>query len=199
MNMGIFMSARRNWVVTLGVGILISACGSEDAVSEAPVLDLDDLSEHTEGATYDGWTQSIAGIHRNCFRYADFSHTLARSFGSATRGGGACATERTTATCSSDASCVATAQSLYGGAAYGYCYSGKCYTRPGSQADYCAMSPNRADGSTLAKLAFNISAELSIVGCMTKAAGPSTACGGTDSNAYMRTVFDAPRDLSPCW
>jgi hypothetical protein len=27
-----------------------------------------------------------------------------------------------------------------------------------------------------------------MVGCMTKTAGPNTACGGTDTSLYMRTV-----------
>jgi hypothetical protein len=36
------------------------------------------------------------------------------------------------------------------------------------------------------------------LGCMTKAAGPNTACGGTDTSLYMRSVTTTYYDYSWC-
>jgi hypothetical protein len=171
------------------------ACAPEaDTSGDAPAIESDALDVTTEGYTYNGWTQS-ASIG------SGISSTFTRSSGDATRGGGACyvlAVSHITGSCSSDAQCTGWAQGLYGSNAYGYCNSyGACLARPGSQADYCVLNPNRTAGTVSKSLPANPptgpdACYQYALGCMTKTAGPNTACGGTNQNLYMRFWWTNP-------
>jgi hypothetical protein len=185
------------------------ACATEPAtdVTDAPEAAIDSLDTADEGDSYNGWTQSVPNFFAcydwYLFPQSDqfwFQHTFTRSSGDSTRGGGGCVVNQTGTSCSSDSTCLGLAQSTYGASAYGYCYSGLCYSRPGSQSDFCTLNPNRAPG-TIDKLTWNRNSTLSnsyVLGCMTKTAGPNTACGGTDTSQYMRAVM-APVYWDVCW
>jgi hypothetical protein len=176
-------------VVAVVVGCAKSPAETDDG---APDVALDVLDVQDEGVTYNGWTQSITGTCLTSINAESADHTLTRSSGDSTRGGGACGVvlRLPLTTCSADSQCQAGAVALYGSSAYGYCYKGfgaqhYCYDRPGSQAANCALNPNRSPG-TLSS--YNSCIHTNVLGCMTKTVGPNTACGGTDTSLYMRTV-----------
>jgi hypothetical protein len=175
---------------TIGLGV--SACATETASDgeEAPAADLDAVDPADQGESYNGWTQYAFGNYcTDLFNYARFGHYLVRSSGDTTRGGGGCYVKWTGVGCGSDDPCIANAQAQYGSGAWGYCYSGTCYSRPGVQSIYCALGPNRSDGSMLMGGGQeSMNANSAVVGCMTKTAGPNTACGGTNASLYMRTL-----------
>jgi hypothetical protein len=174
------------------VATLFSACAAQPVEdSEAPDTTFSTVDEQDEGTSFNGWTQSVSGSVEAGFGLTYFEHTFSRSSGDATRGGGGCLTIWTNNGCSSDANCQAPAQSSYGPSAYGYCYSGRCYSRPGSQADFCSLSPNRGPG-VVSKVSFSTYGNAYVVGCMTKTSGPNTACGGTNTGLYMRMMHYLP-------
>jgi hypothetical protein len=164
-----------------------TACAGKETGTDgdAPDLALDALEQADMGDTYNGWTQTLTYACDMCRAEDDvMQHTFTRSYGDSTRGGGACAVAWTPNSCSDDSSCVTLAQGYYGSSAYGYCVSNRCYIRTGSQAAYCTMGPNRGAGT----LQMNFgSMAYDAIGCMTKTAGPNTACGGTNPSLYMRT------------
>lgn len=179
-------------VLALGV----TACSAEPAADdEAPSAALTAVEERDQGSTYGGWTHTLNGFWDEASGDLDLTHTFTRASGDASRGGGACFVVHELTSCTDDASCTSAAKSAYGSLAYGYCYSGSCYARPGSAPTFCTTNPDRsaANGNmTLTKGATTpIVGSWSVLGCMTKAAGPSTACGGTDTSAYMRRVQPA--------
>jgi hypothetical protein len=177
----------------LAAALCATACTAEraDENADAPSIASETLDERDEGTTYNGWSQYAFGqweLYSSVFYVASW---LNRSSGDATRGGGTCFVRRTGTGCSSDATCTSLAQSTYGASAYGYCYSGVCYNRPGSQASYCALNPNRAPGFIQVdppRSAVATDGNDYALGCMTKTAGPNTACGGTNGSLYMRMV-----------
>jgi hypothetical protein len=168
----------------------VSACAAEPLHDrEAPETTLESLDEADQGTSYNGWSQSVYASYNWCMSVGSFDHTLSRSSGDSTRGGGGCAVEwQSGSSCSADSTCVASAQSMYGASAYGYCYSGQCYLRPGSQATYCSLNANRSPGTVTGLV---LGSAQHVVGCMTKTAGPNTACGGTNTSLYMRSVWQA--------
>jgi hypothetical protein len=177
----------------------IVGCAAEQEQDDAPVATLDTAGEADEGTAWDGWTQSAAGNVSFGLGLTDFSHTLTRSSGDAIRGGGGCLVLKTASSCSADATCTTSAIATYGAGAWGYCYSGLCYNRPGTQSALCALNPSRAPG-TVSKVIFGgYPTTARVLGCMTKGAGPNnTSCGSTNTSLYMRSVhelsfsFDAP-------
>jgi hypothetical protein len=82
----------------------------------------------------------------------------------------------------SDGACV------WGSQAHGYCYSGACWYRAGSQASDCALSPNRTAGTLTKSVSTAMGYGYGVLGCMTKTSGPNTACGGTNTSLYVRTI-----------
>jgi hypothetical protein len=171
------------------LAVATSACARETAMTgEAPELEASSLDEKDEGASFNGWTQSPSYHFDDCDGGDLYlQSTFARSYGDATRGGGVCYVEHEVGTsCSSDASCTGLAQAQWGGGAFGYCYSGTCFTRPGAANQYCLQNPNRSAGTVGLWVSGNKFQYA--LGCMTKTAGPNTACGGTNSSLYMRTV-----------
>jgi hypothetical protein len=170
------------------VGALLSPACVSEPTTEAPKAALDSIDERDEGTTYNGWWQAPT-LQYDCEIGVFLTHQLTRSSGDDTRGGGACFVSRTGASCSSDTTCTSQAQATWGGAAYGYCYAGECYQRPGAQSSYCALNPNRSPGTLFAypPTVFFDGNDFAL-GCMTKTAGPNTACGGTEGSSYMRTV-----------
>jgi hypothetical protein len=173
-----------------GWAALSMACAAEPEVTESvPESTLDRLEEQDIGGGYNGWTQGVFAFSEGSSIYVE--HTLSRSSGDTTRGGGACfVVAAPSVSCSDDSTCVSYATSAYGSSAYGYCYLGQCYSRPGSQADFCVMNPNRTAG-TLSRTSYGSFNPMDsyVVGCMTKTAGPNTACGGTNPGLYMRTLL----------
>jgi hypothetical protein len=172
---------------------VLSACTGEPVSEEqTPDTSLDVLDEQDQGTSYNGWTQAVSGVYLNTYGgIITVHHTLSRSYGDATRGGGGCFVVRRPGTsCSADSQCQADAQAAYGASAYGYCFSGQCYARPGSQASYCALNPNRSPGTVSSGFISGspYTANEYGLGCMTKTAGPNTACGGTNASLYMREV-----------
>jgi hypothetical protein len=194
------MRALRNTVllVTLASSTLaVSACTTDPpAGGETPATTFDGLDERDQGVVYNGWYQWMSGAFDAELITATFTHNFTRSSGDTARGGGGCLVRKTGRSCSDDSTCTTQAQTLYGASAWGYCYSGACYDRPGSQATHCALNPNRsaANGNmTLTKAAYPVAHTFNqddyyTLGCMTKTAGPNTACGGTDTSLYMRVV-----------
>jgi hypothetical protein len=180
-----------------GVGVVagivgcavLSACSPETSAEEiAPSALLDELSDLDQGTSYNGWTQSVTATYYAMCGTTWGRHRLTRSSGDATRGGGTCLTVRkASTTCSSDSTCVTAARAEYGPSAYGYCYSGICYSRPGG-ADNCVTSANRSSGTLDVIIDGANGVNRYFVGCMTKTAGPNPACGSTDSSSYMRTM-----------
>jgi hypothetical protein len=176
--------------------VAIVGCTAEREVvageSDAPDLALDTASEADEGYSYNGWTQSIVASQETSYGWVNAEQTFIRDYGDNARGGGVCLVQHVSgSSCSSDPVCDSWAKGTYGGTAYGYCYSGSCFARPGSGATYCSMSPNRSLATNnLVAQAFTTSygGNWHALGCMTKAAGPSAACGGTDTSQYMRHV-----------
>jgi hypothetical protein len=180
------------------VGIMtasIVGCSADreavDADNDAPDLALDTAAEADEGVSYNGWHQGIVASYEVSYGWVSAQHTFYRDYGDNARGGGVCLVQKVIgSSCSSDPVCDSWAKGTHGGTAYGYCFAGECYARPGSGADYCGMSPNRSVTSNMSMSAFNISNVMNwyALGCMTKNAGPNSACGGTDTSQYMRTV-----------
>jgi hypothetical protein len=175
---------------TIGVlaALAVTACAAETApTNEAPEASLDTLDSEDEGTSYNGWSQHVWGtLYVNTY-YATINSGFTRSYGDATRGGGACLVRQTHISCSDDSNCLFHAQSSYGSSAWGYCYSGACYLRPGDQS-LCTLSPNRAAGGLFLGAGIDVTGSEHILGCMTKNGGPNTACGGTNTSLYMRTV-----------
>jgi hypothetical protein len=187
-----------------GLG-LVTACAAEPAevaAADAPEIETDSVSSQDEGTSYNGWAQDPYGILQFCYGNLVLGSYLGRSYGDETRGGGACFVRRTTTGCSADSTCLGVAQAQWGASAYGYCYQGTCYSRPGGQATYCALNPNRGPGYLYTYVAAG--AEIGFdgtdfaLGCMTKTAGPNTACGGTNGSLYMRTVDAMEYDATGC-
>jgi hypothetical protein len=166
------------------------ACGNASPeASDAPEAAVDGLDESDVGTDYNGWSQSANVAINVCGMGPSFMwHNLSRSFGDATRGGGVCLVANYGSACSTDAECHASATAAWGPSVWGYCYAGNCYARPGSQADYCTLNPNRAPGQLMKYI--SPSSSNYALGCMTKTGGPNTACGGTNTSLYMRTLTD---------
>jgi hypothetical protein len=183
-----------------GVVLSIVGCAAEPPVSDAPEVETLGASEQTEGYSYNGWHQFPTAWFDYGYTTVNVASHFSRDFGDATRGGGVCLVySRTSSSCSVDSDCVPAAVSQFGAGAYGYCYSGRCYDRPGSQASYCNVNPNRSPGAISGWLtppvAYPNHGDPAALGCMTKSAGPNTGCGGTNTELYMRYVMDA----SPPW
>jgi hypothetical protein len=184
----------QSWCSVMVVAAVVGAagCSVEASTEEASSADLDGLDPSDEGTNYNGWTQFLTyDFDRSFQQINSITHTLSRSSGDATRGGGGCLVVQQGMACSSDSTCTTTAQSLYGAGAYGYCYQGaSCLLRPGSQASYCALNPNRSPGALTQTFSSLYKSGMSwfVLGCMTKTAGPNTACGGTNASLYMRSV-----------
>jgi hypothetical protein len=167
------------------------ACARPAPDADTPEIANDTLVTADEGTAYNGWNQSAGFSYEPCYDDTWYFQSMGGT-GDASRGGGVCALSYNGTSCSNDSTCVSIAQSQYGASAYGYCYAGACYSRPGSQASWCTMSPNRASGSWLGnevtQAQVNTYNLTHAVGCMTKTAGPNTACGGTNASLYMRTM-----------
>jgi hypothetical protein len=179
-------------VILAASSLAVSACAAEPVSAEAPETTLDSLDVADEGSTYNGWYQYAGGVYSTLTGTVTFHHGLTRFSGDTSRGGGACLVVETANTCSVDSDCLAGAQLFYGSSAYGYCYTGVCYSRPGSQATHCALNPNRsaaAGNMLLTKPEYYADDRpYHAVACMTKTAGPNTACGGTNTSNYMRVM-----------
>jgi hypothetical protein len=190
--------------VAVATALMLGCSASpEPTDDDAPGVETDSVSEQDEGASYNGWTQAPGGhITTYIYPWGDsyseidaIGGTFSRSSGDSTRGGGSCfVTRRASSSCSVDSTCTAAAQSQFGASAYGYCYQGMCWDRPGG-AELCSQNPNRSPG------AFNGAVYIaqhdwipsghdtsSVLGCMTKTAGPNTGCGGSNASLYMRTT-----------
>jgi hypothetical protein len=183
------MTSISKWLMpVLALPVLVACSASKSAPSDAPDVANDDALDTSDyGTSYNGWTQylfsqyDVCGVNQNYIQ-----HTMGRSYGDATRGGGACVLDWPVGgACGSEQDCINYAQATYGSTAWGYCFYGSCYPRPGSQAALCTMNPNRGPSSLLRYDAIGAA----LVGCMTKTAGPNTACGGTDPSLYMREVI----------
>jgi hypothetical protein len=185
-------------VLVLAGGAVGCAPVTEQATS-APEVAAESVAPRDVGTSYDGWTQSLAYTISTSSGSGTYHHALSRASGDSTRGGGACAVVRQPgSSCSADDTCTTAAQNVHGPSAYGYCYSGECYFRPGAQASFCALNPNRSPG-TLTGAPTWYSDDDYVVGCMTKTAGPNTACGGSNASLYMRTMLAASySDLPWC-
>jgi hypothetical protein len=186
-------------VTSVVTALTASACANEvheDDTSTAPTASLDTLEDQDQGTSYNGWAQISQLMLDYCWpSEMTLWHELKRTSGDASRGGGGCYVRRTTTSCSSDSTCTSMAQAQYGASAYGYCYSGTCYNRPGSQANLCSMAPQRVPNVGTSHVLWRsvavappVDGNDFMVGCMTKTAGPNTACGGTNSSLYMRSM-----------
>jgi hypothetical protein len=188
------MTSNLNKCACVGIlagATMLMACGVDGLPeADAPAANADALDENDEGTSFNGWTQAISGICDLGIGVTTWSQTLTRASGDATRGGGSCfILKKPGTTCTLDSNCQAAAVAQYGASAYGYCYSGVCYSRPGSQASFCSVSPSRPPGTNGGVfLAFGATGTENVLGCMTKTAGPNTGCGGTNTSLYMRTV-----------
>jgi hypothetical protein len=182
-------------VGVVAVALSASACAAEPVEStsdEAPTADLGAIDPQDEGSGYNGWLHETSIIVQANYGFTTLTNTFWRNGGEATRGGGGCYVVGTGAGCSSDATCLSSAQATYGASAWGYCYQGGCYARPGSQAAYCSLSPNRSPGqATNAWFSISLAGNQYGLSCLTKTGGPNTACGGTNTSLYMRYVTPA--------
>jgi hypothetical protein len=198
------MNTTKMFGVLLGMGIATAACSAEPASSETESPDIfdDALSAQDEGTSWNGWSMSLSGWYSvGGFPLNQWysSGTFSRSSGDLTRGGGTCAVYKRTvnpSSCTSDQACIDAAQAQFGSFAWGYCYQGACYDRVFAQSASCSTNPNRSPSS------WNSPSQVLVVpanhqtlpgglfslGCMTKTAGPNTACGGTNTSLYMRSV-----------
>jgi hypothetical protein len=178
--------------------LLSVACATSSAeTSDAPDTELDALEESDIGTDYNGWNQDPNVAVNVCGMGPSFIwQNLNRSYGDATRGGGVCLVALYGTACSTDSECHASATAGWGPSVWGYCYSGFCYARPGSQADYCTLNPNRAPGQ-LFKFISPSSSNFAL-GCMTKTAGPNMACAGTNTSLYMRTLREYVHTWDGC-
>jgi hypothetical protein len=195
------------FVCAIAGAVGASACTAEPETSEegnAPLATLDSMDETDEGTSYNGWSQDPYMINQLFCGNFVLGHQLIQSYGDATRGGGACLVKRTGEGCSSDSTCLASAQAQYGGSAWGYCYAGQCYSRPGPQS-LCTLNPNRGPGyiwthpsTSYLTSGFGDPNTDFVLGCMTKTAGLNPACGGTNTSLYMRTVKPLEIDTWNC-
>jgi hypothetical protein len=173
--------------------VATTACSSEPAFEESPELaTAANIEAQDEGWSYNGWEQLPAGWYGGDGNVYTWNYFV-RSYGDSTRGGGSCVVyHRDGSSCSSDATCLSAAQAQFGASAWGYCSGGACWSRPGSQAAYCSLGPNRTPGQyhnpAASEYAPASHTGPAVLGCMTKTAGPNTACGGTNTSLYMRTV-----------
>lgn len=166
----------------------MASCAAEgQGEGTAPAADVAGVDALDEGTSYNGWTQSMVAEIYPAMNFTRFEHTFTRSYGDATRGGGGCLLASTGNSCSADSTCIDQAKATWGSTAYGYCYQGACYARTGSQGNYCALNQNRSPG-TLQGLWFSAYSVDYALSCMTKAAGPSTNCGSTNTSLYMRSM-----------
>jgi hypothetical protein len=198
----------------LGVGSLVAAgaCGAETpAAMEAPSAADGTLATRDEGTSYNGWTHTPSGLFYSFMGMYSITGSYSRTSGDATRGGGVCFVVRKPGTtCSNDSTCTTSAVNEYGAGAYGYCYSGTCYSRPGAQGSFCNTNPNRSPGTIDHPWPGAVNGIVDtgnefVLSCMTKDAGSNTACScisggnyflngastpcGTDpSGLYMRTI-----------
>jgi hypothetical protein len=190
------MTVTQKIVQFVGLGAIAVSVACTAAVPNGDVdftSDTDDsLAAMDVGTSYNGWTQSVSGTYCSMSGARTLNHTLSRSSGDTTRGGGGCTVVAKGTSCSTDSNCQAAATAEYGSSAWGYCYNGSCYSRPGGQ-ELCFLNPNRAPGTIGGDVGMGES--FNVLGCMTKTAGFNTACGGTNGSLYMRTV-GAPTPLS---
>jgi hypothetical protein len=185
-----------------------AGCSSEPVASEgsAPTIDEAALAVQDEATDYDGWAMYPL-LSENCIDGTNGVHlNVQRTSGDSTRGGGSCFARSTGASCSSDTTCTSAAQAAYGSLAYGYCFQGSCYSRPGDANVYCARSPNITTSggyggvygvlpsSSVQYDGFDVS-----LGCLTKTAGPNTACGGTNGSLYIRWANGGIWPGAGCW
>jgi hypothetical protein len=193
----------------LSCAVLAFGCTAETAptAEEAPDLAIEGLDESDEGTSWNGWSMSISGrvAYNGFFTSMWSTGTFSRTSGDATRGGGVCTVVKriaNPASCTSDAACTTAAQAQWGAAAYGYCFAGSCYSRTGDQATYCTTNPARPPSTFTSPvtpalgLTDHVMWAAGVVptytlGCMTKTAGPNTACGGSNTGLYMRSVVNA--------
>ena len=162
----------------------------------APEVEDVTLGEEDFGTSWNGWSISAYGERWWKEGETDFWVTFTRSFGDTTRGGGGCLVRRVpNSSCTSDSQC---AFYPWSGDGYGYCVRNVCYAPAGGQSTPCALGLNHTPGTTLFKAVFfpkadtdmnNLNYSHYTLTCMTKTAGPNTACGGTNTSAYMRDVF----------
>jgi hypothetical protein len=179
------------------VTVSLAACSAEPPTSEenAPDIEIADLlDEQDQGSTWNGWSHGAGGQYIGGPGGPIFwSSSMTRTSGDLTRGGGACLVywrNANPSSCTTDAQCVTAAQTQFGPSAWGYCLANYCLSRPGSQAAFCVQNPNRSPGSVSGPAAtFTVypgHTMPSAYHCMTKTAGPNTACGGTNPSLYIR-------------
>lgn len=199
-------AVRLGTVTALALASLLVACATT-ATGDAPEAALESVDELDEGTTWNGMTQILLG--KSSGASALVAHTIS---GSGNRGGGGCVTVREGSACTSDATCTTAAKAKYGSLAYGYCYQSQCYDRPGGIA-FCSTNQNRwstpnsphslmkaytLPSSTYApNPASWLDGNVYALGCMSKSWGPSGECGGTDPEAYMRTMSVASAGTDP--
>jgi hypothetical protein len=175
------------------LALAVSACAGSSNEGVAPEVDSEGLDGQDNGATWNGWTQTPLWRIDLPNDNMEIRHTFTRSSGDATRGGGMCmvtlsgsANFQAPTTCTDgsatqgDSLCTTAARNVWGSQAYGYCYGGYCYDRMGSQATDCLLGSNRSPGTVVDYRpgAYTMGDQYAL-GCMTKTAGPNTACGCT--------------------
>jgi hypothetical protein len=164
----------------------IVGCTAEPGSSEAsPVVEDDNLEMSDYGYDYNGWYIDASGTNFSSLGYAEFDIWFTRpSPGDATRGGGGCLVKYDGTSCTTDANCPVS----YGNG-WGYCVQNKCWQRPGAQATFCGLgrenAPNTGFTRTVDVPLYNTDT-YGVLTCLTKTAGPNTACGGTETSLYMR-------------
>jgi hypothetical protein len=175
----------------LGAACLAAGCTSEATLEESsPDVDDGTLTEQDYGSSYNGWSLSAWGTNWRDFGYAEFYGSFTKSSGTdATRGGGVCFVKLIPGSCSTDANCGTPPTGWWN-----YCVQGQCWQRPGAQASWCGLGPANAPNAYHSKTVpvpqYN-SDTWGVLGCLTKTAGPNTACGGTNTSLYMRHVGHA--------
>lgn len=184
-------------LATLGV----AGCAATSN-EEAPDVTLDSAEALDEGTYWDGWTQTpYAYVEPNASTFT-IQHTLQRSWGDATRGGGSCyvfhaAGSSCVAGASiADTQCAQEAKAIYGSNAYGYCYQNSCWYRPSGPTTSCILVSNRSPGPisrTISRNNGNYGNEY-VLGCMSKmpfngAPNEVPGCAQTNTLALaLRTV-----------
>lgn len=175
--------------LALTLSAIVIGCAAAPPEEGAPSADTDALDFADEGSFHEGWSMNPVGVYNQGWGATEYwGVQYMRTSGSETRGGGPCIVyKKIASSCSSDAQCAAAAP------LFGYCFAGECYTRPGSQPQACFVAQDRAPGFYVGQTDFpggylaGHEEVPYVLGCMTKAAGPSTACGGAPSG-YMRWV-----------
>lgn len=172
------------------VAASLAGCAAAEASNDqAPEVASESIDPQDEGTSYNGWSMSAYGDVHVDYGYANFGHYFGRSYGDSTRGGGSCFVHHAGESCTSDESCTTAAKANYGSSAYGYCYSGTCYTRAGSQGSSCSINSNSTPGyygATVSSGSIVPTGDYYVLGCMTKLSGPNTACGCTSSGTYLK-------------